>query len=170
MKLLLRTILFLMIGLMANSPAWANGADFTDSLGYFRGPTWQCRYRIVKSRQAAGCHRYHTHRRIYAERASSNSWVCVDRQRQRGDTTWSSAGGVSGWTVSGSNVYETAGGNVGIGTTFLTTAALTVMNGNVGIGTWVAAPQNPKTPKPQNPKTPILCIYLFYFSKAYKYI
>ena len=54
-----------------------------------------------------------------------------------GDTTWSSPGGVSGWTVSGNNVYETAGGNVGIGTTFLTTSALTVMNGNVGIGTWV---------------------------------
>ena len=54
-----------------------------------------------------------------------------------GDTTWSSAGGVSGWTVSGNNVYETAGGNVGIGTTILTASALTVMNGNVGIGTWV---------------------------------
>ena len=47
--------------------------------------------------------------------------------------------GSSGWTVTGNNVYETAGGNVGIGTTFLTTAALTVMNGNVGIGTWVPA-------------------------------
>jgi len=46
--------------------------------------------------------------------------------------------GVSnGWTSSGNNVYETSGGNVGIGTTLLTTAALTVMNGNVGIGTWV---------------------------------
>ncbi len=56
-----------------------------------------------------------------------------------GDTTWSSAGGVSGWTVSGNNVYETSGGNVGIGTTFLTTSALSVMNGNVGIGTWVPA-------------------------------
>ena len=54
-----------------------------------------------------------------------------------GDTTWSSAGLISGWTVSGNNVYETGKGNVGIGTTFLTTAALTVMNGNVGIGTWV---------------------------------
>ena len=55
-----------------------------------------------------------------------------------GAGTWqASAGSSSGWTVSGSNVYETAGGNVGIGTTLLTTAALTVMNGNVGIGTWV---------------------------------
>jgi hypothetical protein len=54
-----------------------------------------------------------------------------------GDTTWSSAGGVAGWTVSGNNVYETNGGNVGIGTTLTTTSALTVMNGNVGIGTWV---------------------------------
>ena len=54
-----------------------------------------------------------------------------------GDITWSSAGGVSGWTVTGSNVYETGNGNVGIGTTLLTTSALTVMNGNVGIGTWV---------------------------------
>ena len=56
-----------------------------------------------------------------------------------GDTTWASAGGVSGWTVSGNNVYETGNGNVGIGTNLLTTAALTVMNGNVGIGTWVPA-------------------------------
>ena len=54
-----------------------------------------------------------------------------------GDTTWASAGGVSGWTVSGNNVYEAGNGNVGIGTNLLTTAALTVMNGNVGIGTWV---------------------------------
>ena len=54
-----------------------------------------------------------------------------------GDTTWASAGGVSGWTVTGNDVYETGNGNVGIGTTLLTTAALTVMNGNVGIGTWV---------------------------------
>ena len=36
----------------------------------------------------------------------------------------------------GNNVYETGNGNVGIGTTFLTNAALAVMNGNVGIGTW----------------------------------
>ena len=54
-----------------------------------------------------------------------------------GDTTWSSPGGVSGWTISGNNVYQTFGGNVGIGTTLLTTSALTVMNGNVGIGTWI---------------------------------
>jgi hypothetical protein len=54
-----------------------------------------------------------------------------------GDATWSPSGGVSGWTVTGSNVYQTFNGNVGIGTNFLTTAALTVMNGNVGIGTWV---------------------------------
>ena len=53
-------------------------------------------------------------------------------------TTLPGAGsGSSGWTATGNNVYETAGGNVGIGTTFLTTAALSVMNGNVGIGTWV---------------------------------
>jgi hypothetical protein len=56
-----------------------------------------------------------------------------------GDTTWSSPGTVGGWTVSGTNVYETSGGNVGIGTNLLTTAALTVMNGNVGIGTWIPA-------------------------------
>ena len=55
----------------------------------------------------------------------------------RGDTTWSSPGGVSGWTISGNNVYQTFSGNVGIGTTLLTTSALTVMNGNVGIGTWI---------------------------------
>ena len=34
-----------------------------------------------------------------------------------GDTTWTSGGAVSGWTVSGANVYESLGGNVGIGTT-----------------------------------------------------
>ena len=54
-----------------------------------------------------------------------------------GEATWSAAGGVSGWTNSGNNVYETNGGNVGIGTNLLTTSALTVMSGNVGIGTWV---------------------------------
>ena len=55
-----------------------------------------------------------------------------------GDTTWTSAGAVSGWTVSGNNVYETLNGNVGIGTSALQTA-LAVTNGNVGIGTWTAA-------------------------------
>ena len=58
-----------------------------------------------------------------------------------GDSTWTSAGSVSGWTTSGSNVFETGNGNVGIGTTLLTTSALTVMNGNVGIGTWI--PEEP---------------------------
>ena len=55
-----------------------------------------------------------------------------------GDTTWTSAGSVSGWTVSGNGVYETLNGNVGIGTSALQTA-LAVTNGNVGIGTWTAA-------------------------------
>ena len=56
-----------------------------------------------------------------------------------GNTTWSPAGGVSGWTITNTNdVYETFLGNVGIGTTITNSgAALTVMNGNVGIGTWV---------------------------------
>ena len=54
-----------------------------------------------------------------------------------GDTTWTSAGAVSGWTVSGNNVYETLNGNVGIGTTALQTA-FAVTNGHVGIGTWTA--------------------------------
>ena len=55
-----------------------------------------------------------------------------------GDTTWSTAGGVSGWTITNTNdVYQTRNGNVGIGTTFTTTAALSVMNGNVGVGTWI---------------------------------
>ena len=53
-----------------------------------------------------------------------------------GDATWSSVGGASGWTVSGSDVYEVSGGNVGIGTTLLNRGALLVMHGNVGIGTW----------------------------------
>ena len=55
-----------------------------------------------------------------------------------GDTTWTSASAVSGWTVSGNNVYETLNGNVGIGTSALQTA-LAITNGNVGIGTWTAA-------------------------------
>jgi hypothetical protein len=54
-----------------------------------------------------------------------------------GDATWSSAGGVGGWTQSGNNVYETNSGNVGIGTTSVTQGSLLVTNGNVGIGTWV---------------------------------
>ena len=56
-----------------------------------------------------------------------------------GDTTWSSPGGVSGWTITNlTDVYETSSGNVGIGTTITNAgAALSVMNGNVGIGTWV---------------------------------
>ena len=53
-----------------------------------------------------------------------------------GDTTWTSPGTSSGWTVSGNNVYETSSGNVGIGTTTVTQGALVVTNGNVGIGTW----------------------------------
>ena len=53
-----------------------------------------------------------------------------------GDAVWASPGGISGWTVSGTNVYEADGGNVGIGTTLLNQGALLVMNGNVGIGTW----------------------------------
>jgi len=44
-------------------------------------------------------------------------------------------GTASGWTKSGNDVYETLGGNVGIGTTLTTGGALLVMNGNVGIGT-----------------------------------
>ena len=46
--------------------------------------------------------------------------------------------GISRWSqwvdnyVNTNDVYETKNGNVGIGTTLTTTAALTVMNGNVG--------------------------------------
>ena len=53
-----------------------------------------------------------------------------------GNATWSTAGSVSGWTTSGNDVYETLGGNVGIGTIILSNGALMVMNGNVGVGTW----------------------------------
>jgi hypothetical protein len=88
-----------------------------------------------------------------------------------GDATWSSAGGVSGWTISGNNIYETnISGNVGIGVTtpnqtlevnggiqidgagdsyfssgnlgvgtITPQAAFVVTNGSVGIGTWTAA-------------------------------
>jgi hypothetical protein len=52
-----------------------------------------------------------------------------------GDTTWTAPGTVSGWTVSGNNVYETLSGNVGIGTS-TPQGSLVVTNGNVGIGTW----------------------------------
>jgi hypothetical protein len=53
----------------------------------------------------------------------------------------SAVGGSSGlWTTVNTNdVYEQNGstyGNVGIGTNLTSNAALTVMNGNVGIGTW----------------------------------
>jgi len=41
------------------------------------------------------------------------------------------------WAPQNSTDESLAGGNVGIGTIKTTTAALTVMNGNVGIGTWV---------------------------------
>jgi len=75
-----------------------------------------------------------------------------------GNATWSSlGGGISGWTVNTPYLYETSstnnigigttnptgfeieGKNVGIGTAFTSSAALTVMS-NVGIGTWVPAP------------------------------
>lgn len=45
--------------------------------------------------------------------------------------------GASGWTLGASNVGISTTNNVGIGTNLTTTAALTVMGGNVGIGTWV---------------------------------
>jgi hypothetical protein len=48
-------------------------------------------------------------------------------------------GGASGWTLGASNVGISTTNNVGIGTNLTTTAGLTVMNGNVGIGTWVPA-------------------------------
>ncbi len=45
-------------------------------------------------------------------------------------------GTASGWTIGGSGVGISTINAVGIGTTLTTTAGLTVMNGNVGIGTW----------------------------------
>ena len=139
MKLLLRTILFLMMSLMASSLAWANGTDFTDSLGYFGVP--HDNVGIGSSAPGMQLDVTGTIRTVGFTMSGSSpiSGYVLTTSDSAGDTTWSSAGGVSGWTVSGSNVYETGNGNVGIGTTLLTSAALTVMNGNVGIGTW--APQ-----------------------------
>lgn len=49
-----------------------------------------------------------------------------------------SGGGSSNWTYTSSgNVGLSTSAAVGIGTTFISTAGLTVMNGNVGIGTWI---------------------------------
>ena len=68
--------------------------------------------------------------------ATSSGYVLTSDAN--GNGTWQAGGGGGGWTVSGSDAYETSGGNVGIGTTITTAgAALSVMNGNVGIGTWV---------------------------------
>ena len=45
--------------------------------------------------------------------------------------------GSSQWTTTNTNdVYLPSNGNVGLGTTFTTRSALTIMNGNVGIGTF----------------------------------
>ena len=65
-----------------------------------------------------------------------------------GDATWSSAGSVAGWTISGNNIYNTNRGNVGINTlnganvgigTSTPQGGFVVTNGNVGIGTWAPA-------------------------------
>ncbi len=54
-----------------------------------------------------------------------------------GDVTWSTAGGLSGWTTAVGIVYSTTGSNnIGIGTS-TPQGGLVVTNGNVGIGTWV---------------------------------
>lgn len=42
----------------------------------------------------------------------------------------------SQWVTQNTTNVSLAAGNAGIGTTFTTTSALSVMNGNVGIGTW----------------------------------
>ena len=50
-----------------------------------------------------------------------------------GDTTWTSPGGISGWTITNlTDVYETSGGNVGIGTAHPGTAL--DVNGTARIG------------------------------------
>jgi len=67
--------------------------------------------------------------------AAKNNYV-LQANDSLGDVGWVSLP----WSISGNNVYQTAGGNVGIGTSLLTTSALTIMNGgNVGIGTWIPA-------------------------------
>jgi len=63
------------------------------------------------------------------------SGYVLTAQDNAGDVTWSSPGTVSGWTISGNNVYETSGGNVGIGTINPFGGNLIVNGGgNVGIG------------------------------------
>jgi hypothetical protein len=71
--------------------------------------------------------------------ASPASGFVLTSVDSSGHGSWTAPGGVSGWTISGNNVYETNSGNVGIGTTSLTQGALLVTNGNVGIGTWTAS-------------------------------
>ena len=61
-----------------------------------------------------------------------------------GDVTWSPAGGVSGWTLSGNNIYNINSGNVEINTLNGANVGIGITtpqgdrksaNGNVGIGT-----------------------------------
>lgn len=62
--------------------------------------------------------------------------ICTDGSSNLKSTGCTTGSGSNYWQLSAGNVGINTTNNVGIGTTLTTTSALTVMSGNVGIGTW----------------------------------